>query len=79
MDVRGMEETRTRLAEIIDRVQAENVPTLITRHGRPAAVIISISMWQSTAETDSVALAMVSSAVKQESEGAVTTVTHGTK
>lgn len=36
-----MEEARVRLGDVIDRARLTGEPTLITRYGRPAAVVVS--------------------------------------
>jgi antitoxin YefM len=44
-------EARNRLTEILDEVQARHEHVVITRNGRPAAVVLSLDEYESLEET----------------------------
>jgi antitoxin YefM len=44
-------DVKNRLSEVVDRVQREHGRVIITRHGRPAAVVISVEDLESLEET----------------------------
>ncbi len=44
-------EVKSRLSEVVDEVERESSHTVITKHGRPAAVVISIDEYESMVET----------------------------
>jgi antitoxin YefM len=44
-------EVKNRLSEVIDRLEREHGRIVITKHGRPAAVVLSIEDLQSLEET----------------------------
>jgi len=44
-------EARARLTELLDEVEAREEHLVITRNGRPAAVVLSISEYDALAET----------------------------
>lgn len=46
MDVTGLEEARRTLGEIVDRARLADQPTLITRQGKPAAVVIGAESYE---------------------------------
>lgn len=48
---RPLAEVKNRLSEVIDRVEREHGRVVITRHGRPAAVILSVEDLESLEET----------------------------
>ncbi|MER7750746.1 type II toxin-antitoxin system Phd/YefM family antitoxin [Kitasatospora sp. NPDC097643] len=41
-----MAEVRSHLADVIDRARRDGTPTIITRRGRPEAVVIDIAEYQ---------------------------------
>ena len=41
MDEVSIEQARKKLGEIVDRARLAGTPTRITRHGTPAAVVVS--------------------------------------
>ena len=44
-------ETRDRLSEIIDEVSTQGTEWVVTRHGRPAAVIVGFDEYEALIET----------------------------
>ena len=44
-------EMRNRLSEVVDQIQREHDRVVITKHGRPAAVVMSIEDLESLEET----------------------------
>ena len=44
-------EARSRLSEIVEDVESTGVETIITKHGRPAAVIVGHEEYESLIET----------------------------
>jgi antitoxin YefM len=44
-------EARTRLTEILDEVEARHEHIVITRNGRPAAVVLSLEEYEALEET----------------------------
>lgn len=46
-----LREARNRLAEVVDQVEREHDRVVITRHGKPAAVVISVDDLASLEET----------------------------
>jgi prevent-host-death family protein len=62
MEKLGLVEARACLGELVDRACLTGVPTVITRHRNPVAVIISVAMWESTADQDPVALGLLGEA-----------------
>lgn len=44
-------EVRDRLSEVVDRLQREHGRVVITNHGRPAAVVLSMDDLESLEET----------------------------
>jgi antitoxin YefM len=44
-------EARARLTELLDEVEARHEHVVITRNGRPAAVVISTEEWEALEET----------------------------
>jgi antitoxin YefM len=47
----SLAEVKNRLSEYVDRVEREHERVVITKHGRPAAVVISIDDLESLEET----------------------------
>jgi antitoxin YefM len=47
----SLAEVKNRLSEVIDRLECEHGRIVITKHGRPAAVVLSIEDLQSLEET----------------------------
>lgn len=47
-------EVKNRLSEVVDEVEREHARVVITKHGRPAAVVLSIDDLESLEETLSV-------------------------
>jgi prevent-host-death family protein len=44
-------EARARLSELVDEVESRHEHVVITRNGRPAAVVISLAEYEALAET----------------------------
>ncbi|WP_322749446.1 MULTISPECIES: type II toxin-antitoxin system Phd/YefM family antitoxin [unclassified Frankia] len=44
-------EVKTRLSELVTRVQQQHDQVTVTRNGRPAAVVVSVDEWESLHET----------------------------
>lgn len=51
MSTAGVTEVRDNLSEIIDEVAAMNEQWVVTKHGRPTAVIMSYDEYESLVET----------------------------
>lgn len=51
MDNLPLAEVKNRLSEVVDRVQREHGRVVITKRGRPAAVVLSIDDLESLEET----------------------------
>ncbi len=47
-------EVKNRLSEVVDRVEREHQRVVITRHGKPAAVVVSVDDLESLEETLSI-------------------------
>lgn len=47
-------DVKNRLSEVVDRVEREHDRVVITRHGKPAAVVLSIADLESLEETLSI-------------------------
>jgi prevent-host-death family protein len=47
----GLTELRDNLSEVLDTVEATNEEFVITRHGRPVAVILSFDEYESLVES----------------------------
>jgi antitoxin YefM len=52
MQVTSYSEFRKNMAAMIDRVNADHVPMIITRAGKPPAVLMSLEDFSSYEETD---------------------------
>jgi prevent-host-death family protein len=50
-DQMPLAEVKNRLSEVVDRLEREHGHVIITKHGRPAAVVISVEDLQSLEET----------------------------
>ena len=46
MEEIGLEEARRTLGEIVDRARLAEQPTLITRQGKPAAVVVGAAIYE---------------------------------
>jgi prevent-host-death family protein len=46
-----LSEVKNRLSEVVDEVEREHARVVITKHGRPAAVVLSIDDLESLEET----------------------------
>jgi antitoxin YefM len=44
-------EARSRLSDLLDAVEADQEHVVITRNGRPIAVLLSVDEWESVEET----------------------------
>ncbi len=44
-------EVKSRLSEVVEEIERENSRTIITKHGKPAVVVISIDEYESMVET----------------------------
>lgn len=51
METRSLADVKAHLSEIIDLVEAQHERVIITRHGRPAAVIVSTQDLEAIEET----------------------------
>lgn len=51
MDTLPLAEVKTRLSELVTRVQQQHDQITVTRNGRPAAVVVSLDEWESLHET----------------------------
>jgi antitoxin YefM len=47
----ALADVKNRLSEVVDRVEREHDRVVITRHGKPAAVVVSIDDLESLEET----------------------------
>jgi antitoxin YefM len=47
----SLAEVKNRLSEVVDRIEREHGRIVITKHGRPAAVILSVEDLESLEET----------------------------
>jgi prevent-host-death family protein len=50
----SLADVKNRLSEVVDRVEREHDRVVITRHGKPAAVVLSIDDLESLEETLSI-------------------------
>ena len=50
-DQMPLAEVKNRLSEVVDRLEREHGHVIITKHGRPAAAVISVEDLQSLEET----------------------------
>jgi antitoxin YefM len=48
---RSYSEARANLAKLMDKAEEDREPIIITRHGKPSAVLISAEEWQSMEAT----------------------------
>jgi antitoxin YefM len=51
METLPLGEVKTRLPELVTRVQQQHDQVTATRNGRPAAVVVSVAEWESLHET----------------------------
>jgi len=51
MDQMPLAEVKNRLSEVVDEVEREHARVVITKHGRPAAVVMSAADLESLEET----------------------------
>lgn len=73
-------DVKNRLSEVVDQVEREHARVVITKHGRPAAVVLSIDDLESLEETlailsDPELLAEVRAAEAEDEAGLGTSVT----
>lgn len=73
-------EVKNRLSEVVDEVEREHARVVITKHGRPAAVVVSTADLESLEETLDIMgnqglLADIKEAVMELSEGAAVPLT----
>ena len=47
----ALKDVKNRLSEVVDRVEREHDRVVITKHGRPAAVVVSVDDLASLEET----------------------------
>ncbi len=50
-DQMALKDVKNRLSEVVDQVEREHGGVIITKHGRPAAVVLSIDDLESLEET----------------------------
>jgi antitoxin YefM len=51
METLPLADVKARLSELVARVQKQHDQVMVTRNGRPAAVVVSIDEWESLQET----------------------------
>jgi prevent-host-death family protein len=73
-------EVKSRLSEVVDRLQREHGRVVITKHGRPAAVIMTLEDLESLEETleilsDNELLAEIREAEAEVADGSSTPLT----
>jgi antitoxin YefM len=73
-------DVKNRLSEVVDKVEREHARVVITKHGRPAAVVISAADLESLEETldimgNEVLLADIKAAVAELRAGTATSMT----
>lgn len=76
----SVREARAKLAELIGRAEDHHEEFVLTVHGKPAAVLVSVYDWESITETltllnDSEALADIEQAKKEIEQGLDTPLT----
>ena len=47
----ALKDVKNRLSEVVDRIEREHDRVVITKHGRPAAVVLSVDDLESLEET----------------------------
>ena len=67
-------DVKNRLSEVVERLEREHGRVVITKHGRPAAVVLSVEDLESLEETldilgDRVLVSKIQEAVKELTEG----------
>ncbi len=70
-------EVKNRLSEVVDRVEREHERVVITKHGRPAAVVLSVDDLESLEESleilsDPTLVAEIRAAERERSSGSTT-------
>lgn len=78
MEMLPLAEVKTRLSELVTKVQQQHDQVTVTRNGRPAAVVVSIEEWESLHETleilsDNETVAAIHQAQEQIGRGEVYT------
>lgn len=78
MTTAGLTETRDNLSEVVDEVTTTGEEFVITRHGRPVAVILSYEEYESLIESlnvlsDDATMEALAEAEADVAEGRVTT------
>ena len=73
-------EVKNRLSEVVERLEREHGRVVITKHGRPAAVVLSIEDLESLEETldivgDTALLTDIEASLRDLAEGRVQTLT----
>lgn len=53
-EYKSIADTRDHLSEVVDRIERQHGRVVVTRHGRPAAVLISLEDLESLEETASI-------------------------
>jgi prevent-host-death family protein len=56
MEEIGIEQARLTLGEIVDRARLTNQPTRITRHGKPAVVVVGLQWFEQASDVVDMAL-----------------------
>jgi prevent-host-death family protein len=51
METLPLADVKTRLSELVTRVERQHDQVTVTRNGRPAAVVVSVEEWESLHET----------------------------
>jgi prevent-host-death family protein len=73
-------DVKNRLSEVVDRLEKEHGRVVITKHGRPAAVVLSVDDLESLEETldilgDHALLSKIEKAMNELAEGKARTLT----
>ena len=75
----ALKDVKNRLSEVVDQVEREHDRVIITKHGRPAAVVVSLDDLESLEETLAILsnpslLAAVREGLADEASGRVSTI-----
>ena len=78
----SLADVKNRLSEVVDRLQREHGRVVITKHGRPAAVVVSVEDLESLEETldilgDQALVSTIRRAMNELAAGKALTLTKG--
>ena len=81
-DQMALADVKNRLSEVVERLEKEHGRVVITKHGRPAAVVLSVEDLESLEETvdilgDRVLVSRIHKAVNELAGGKGKTLTRG--